>query len=91
MKPVYPIVLTKGNKENFIVFIPDFNINTEGEDMTTAIEMARDAIGVVGIDMQANNEKLPIPSSMESIELQFDDAIITLVDIDFDDYRKKMI
>ena len=52
MKDVYPIVLKKGSKDNYIVFIPDFNINTEGEDMATAIEMARDAIGIVGIDME---------------------------------------
>ena len=37
MKDVYPIVLKKGSKDNYIVFIPDFNINTEGEDMATAI------------------------------------------------------
>lgn len=29
MKNVYPIVLKKGSKDNYIVFIPDFNINTE--------------------------------------------------------------
>ena len=32
MKDIYPIVLKKGSKDNYIVFIPDFNINTEGED-----------------------------------------------------------
>ena len=66
MKNVYPIVLKKGSKDNYIVFIPDFNINTEGEDMATAIEMARDAIGIVGIDMEDEHEDLPKPSGGKS-------------------------
>ena len=84
MKNVYPIVLKKGSKDNYIVFVPDFNINTEGEDMATAIEMARDAIGIVGIDMEDEHEVLPKPS----IETNKDE-FISLVDVDFDEYRRK--
>ena len=82
MKNVYPIVLKKGSKDNYIVFIPDFNINTEGEDMATAIEMARDAIGIVGIDMEDEHEVLPKPSAMTSIETNKDELIS-------DEYRRK--
>ena len=41
MKAAYPIVMTKG-KESIIVYVPDFNINTEGADYADAMEMARD-------------------------------------------------
>ena len=51
MKNSYPIVLTP-DEVGFVVYIPDFNINTEGDTLTDAIEMARDAIGLMGIDMQ---------------------------------------
>ena len=46
MKSAYPIVMTQG-KEFIVVFIPDFNINTQGKDVPDAIEMARDAIGLI--------------------------------------------
>lgn len=36
----------------YVVYVPDFNINTEGDTLTEAIEMARDAIGAVGIDIE---------------------------------------
>lgn len=88
MKDVYPIVLKKGSKDNYIVFIPDFNISTEGEDMATAIEMARDAIGIVGIDMEDEHEDLPKPSAMATIEVSKDE-FVSLVDVDFDEYRRK--
>ena len=88
MKDVYPIVLKKGSKDNYIIFIPDFNISTEGEDMATAIEMARDAIGIVGIDMEVEHEDLPKPSAMATIEVSKDE-FVSLVDVDFDEYRRK--
>ena len=34
-----------------LVYVPDFAIFTEGHDLVDAIEMARDAIGLMGIDM----------------------------------------
>ena len=58
MKNAYPIVMTQG-KEFVVVFVPDFNINTQGKDIPDAIEMARDAIGLMGIDMQDDGEALP--------------------------------
>ena len=55
MKNSYPIILTPEEK-GFTVFIPDFNINTQGDDLTEAIEMARDAIGLMGIDMEDDGQ-----------------------------------
>lgn len=51
MKKAYPIILSQG-KDYIVVSIPDFNINTQGKDIPEAIEMARDAIGIMGIDME---------------------------------------
>ena len=48
MKAVYPIILTPAER-GYVVFVPDLDINTEGEDLADAIEMARDAIGLWGI------------------------------------------
>lgn len=86
MKNAYPVILTKG-KTHIIVFVPDFNINTQGKDFFDAIEMARDAIGLMGIDMEDDNEKIPDPSELSEIVKNNDD-VVTLVDVDFDDYRR---
>ena len=87
MKKAYPIVLIPEEK-GFTVYIPDFNINTQGQDLPDAIEMARDAIGIVGIDMQDDGEPLPTPNSGK-ISKEKDD-IVTFVDVDFEEYRKKV-
>lgn len=84
---VYPVVLKQGAK--FIVAdIPDFQIDTQGEDVAEAIEMARDAIGLMGMDMQDDGEELPTPSRMEDIRKENIKDIVTLVDVDFDEYRR---
>ncbi len=88
MKKVYPIILRE--KENgFIVYIPDFNINTEGKDYAEAIYMARDAIGLMGIDMEDDGETLPEPSDITQMKKEKESDIITLIDIDFTEYRRK--
>ena len=86
MKEAYPIILIQG-KKYVVVYVPDFDINTQGENVAEAIEMARDAIGLVGIDMQDDKKSLPSPTSIENIETG--NGIATLVDIDFDEYRRK--
>ena len=89
MKNAYPIVMTR-EKKFIVVFIPDFNINTQGKDVPDAIEMARDAIGLMGIDMQDNGEALPGASSIASVQAEApSDMIVSLVDIDFAEYRRK--
>lgn len=81
MKNSYPIILTPEEK-GFTVFIPDFNINTQGDDLTEAIEMARDAIGIMGIDMEDDGKVIPAASSAKDIKTA-DGEIISLVDVDF--------
>lgn len=86
MKNAYPIVMTK--EKGIVVYIPDFDINTQGEDEAEAIAMARDAIGLMGIDMEDDGEKIPDPSPIFSIEVM-DGQILSLVDVDFVKYRRQ--
>jgi predicted RNase H-like HicB family nuclease len=88
MKTVYPILLSKG-KEHMIVYVPDFNINTQGVDEADAMEMARDAIGIMGVDMEDENEPLPTPTPLADVQKEHDTDIITLVDVDFTEYRRR--
>jgi len=87
MKNSYPIILTPEEK-GFTVFIPDFNINTQGDDLTEAIEMARDAIGLMGIDMEDDGKTIPAASSAKDVK-PAESEIISLVDVDFAEYRRK--
>ncbi len=88
MKQSYPIVMSKG-KSHIVVYVPDFGINTQGEDYTDAIEMARDAIGVVGIELEDRKEQLPYPTAMSEVQKENDDDIVSLVDVDFTEYRRQ--
>lgn len=86
-KGAYPIIL-KQSDAGYYVDIPDFEIGTQGESIADAMEMARDAIGLMGIDMEDDNRKLPKPySRMYKAEK---DDIVTLVDIDFTEYRRRV-
>ena len=88
MKNSYPIILTP-DKVGYVVYIPDFNINTEGDTLTDAIEMARDAIGIMGIDMEDDKKELPIPTSLGDLKKTSSGDIISLVDVDFTEYRRQ--
>ena len=61
-KVAYPVIL-KPDQEGYYVEIPDFDIATEGDTIAEAMEMARDAIGLMGIDMEDEKKSLPEPNS----------------------------
>jgi predicted RNase H-like HicB family nuclease len=87
MKGVYAIILTPEEK-GFTVYVPDFDINTQGDDLAEAIYMARDAIGLMGIDMQDDGKDLPVPSDVKTVNVA-DGDLLSLVDVDFVEYRRK--
>lgn len=99
MKGAYPILI-KEHGNDYLVYVPDMGIYTEGKSVADAMEMARDAIGLKGVDYIENNIELPAPSDIENTsrkakedadeDFDYSDGILTLVDVDFDDYKKKM-
>jgi len=88
MKAAYPIIMRQGEKF-VVVEIPDFDIGTQGVDYAEAMEMARDAIGLMGIDMEDEGEAIPTPSDFREIETKYQDGVVTLVDVDFTEYRRQ--
>ena len=50
--------------------------------------MARDAIGLMGIDMEDDRKALPVPSDISEVR-KSDADIVTLVYVDFTEYRLK--
>ena len=84
---VYPVVLTPVDEGGYVVFVPDLDINTQGEDIADAIFMARDAIGLWGICQQDEQRIIPAPSVTEPPHEPGE--LVSWVDIDFDEYRRK--
>ena len=58
MKKVYPTFIAE-YEGVFLVYVPDMNIYTEGNSFVDAIEMARDAIGLKGIDIEDDAKSCP--------------------------------
>lgn len=85
MKIAYPIILTPA-ENGYVVYVPDFEINTEGESVADAIEMAEDAIGLVGITKQDMGQ--PLPPASTSLPACKDGDLAAFALVDFDAYRR---
>lgn len=88
MKSVYPVVLIPDH-DGYVVNVPDFDCMTQGENISDAIDMARDAISLMGVQYQDDNKPLPTASKVSSV-VHDQNEIVTLVDVDFEAYRKKL-
>lgn len=87
MTHVFPVVLIH-DEPGYLVYVPELEINTEGKDIGEAIEMARDAISIWGIaEIDAGRE---IPQIKNIKAPHNEEDILTLVDVDFDEYRRKV-
>jgi len=86
LKKAYPVILTPA-KIGYVVYVPDLDINTEGTDIADAIAMARDAIGLWGITEEDLGRSIPEPSSC--LPQHAPNEMVTLIDIDFEVYRKE--
>lgn len=98
MIKVYPVFFKK-NDTSYLVYIPDFNQYTEGGSFAEAFSMARDAMGTYSLAV--SREQLPAPSNYESAlaitkenaddeDFLFSDGVFSFVDIDFDEYARKL-
>lgn len=95
MKSIYPVIFTQTDKA-VLIEVPDMKILTEGKDMSDAIDMARDAIGLKGISMEDSGDAIPASSDIKNIKIsdgtfaEDGENYVFLVDIDFAEYRKKV-
>lgn len=88
MKGAYPVLLSPAKEGGYDVYVPDWEINTQGSDLPEAIYMARDAIGAVGCYRQDEKRPFPEASEVQAIHKSHS-SIVSLVDVDFDAYRRK--
>lgn len=93
MKTVYPVIFTPVEGV-VLVEVPDLGVLTQGEDLSNAVEMARDAISLKCVDLEDEGENIPLPTALKEIDAakgEFAGAgtgIVSFVDIDTAAYRR---
>ena len=101
MKVAYPTIFTE-TETNILIEIPDLGILTEtnsedGEarNLTDAVAMARDAIGLHCISREDNEETVACSSRIQDIDIStstfYKDGktFVSIVDVDLMMYRRK--
>ena len=83
MIAIYPVVFTPEQVGGYSVFVPDLESNTQGDTLAEAIEMARDVIGLMCMDMEDDGKALPAPSAPADVQVK-DGEFVSLVDVDVD-------
>lgn len=98
MTKAYPTFIIEEGKD-YLVYVPDLDIYTEGSSIENAIEMARDAIGLKGIALEDEHLAIPEPKSYDNAiqkakqdteEIDYSKGMLTMVDVNFTEYRRKM-
>jgi len=88
MKRAYPVILTPA-ENTVLAYFPDFDTGTEGKDLADAIDMSADAIGVLGITLEDEGRSIPEPTPISEVKTENSGDIVTLVSVDFAEYRRK--
>lgn len=88
MQYVYPAVLTPSDGGYCVTFPDVEGAITCGDDLAQALIMAKDALSLLLVSMEDNNEKARTPSAIEKVAHE-DGEIVTLVLADTDAYRKE--
>lgn len=90
MKVIYPIIIIPTNKNDYFVQIPDMDTATQGDSIENAIDMARDAISLMAVDMLEDEKELPPASKLSDFNPKEENAILTLVDADITAYKRML-
>lgn len=89
MTLVYPVIISKEKTEKYFnVYIPDLEVNTEGETIADAIEMAREAIALKCICFEDMKQDIPLASDIKDVKVNSSE-FVSLVDVDLDDYKRR--
>lgn len=96
----YPVFIKQAG-DAFLVYVPDWDIHTEGSSFPNAIAMARDAIGLSWMDAEDGGLDFPNASTPEEAVkaakrdadeiFDYSDGILTFVDVDCELYRNRLL
>ena len=88
MKYAYPVILSP-QENTVLAYFPDFDTGTEGKTIADALDMSADAIGLLGITLEDEGKSLPVPAAPQEVRPENPGDIVTLVSVDFAEYRRK--
>ena len=94
-KMVYPVIFTQA--ENIILIeVPDLEILTEASNITEAIDMARDAVGLKLISLEDDGTEIPYSTDILKIDVNkgtfFNEGIsyVSMVKVDNKSVRRNI-
>lgn len=73
----------------YSVYVPDFDIYTNGDDINDAVFMAKDAISLMCVDMIEDNKELPESTPIDKIKTKSNEEKV-LVDIDIASFKEEL-
>lgn len=97
MLSVYPACFIK-EEDGYTVLFPDLgDVATDGDTLNEAMEMAIDCLAGYLFSAKIDNDKIPAPSALDSVDLdriyvEYDtsakDCFLTLVSVDVEEYAE---
>ena len=88
MKYVYPACFYKEENNCFSVIFPDMECATQGDSLLEAVNNAAEAGAGWIFGSLSNGEKLPAPSDIKDIVLEYENGFVSLVLIDLNNFQK---
>lgn len=89
MNYIYPAVFYPEENGQYSVILPDLNdLATYGDSLADAFAMAQEACGQYLFSSLRDGEKLPEPSSLDSVGTDDDSALVNLICVNLDEYAR---
>lgn len=86
MLKVYPAIFHQS--DGYWVEFPDLEgCNTCGSTIEETMELAQEALGLYLVTLAENNQQLPVPSNIHSLQAE-ENAIVNFVATDMNKYRR---
>lgn len=89
-KLYYPAMFHIAEEGGFWITFPDIpECMSEGDNLEEAYKMASDALGLAITSRIEENEEIPTPSQITSIDSSNRDEFTAIIEFDLEEYRKK--
>ena len=89
-KLYYPAIFHIAEEGGFWITFPDIpECMSEGDNLEESYKMASDALGLAITSRMEENEEIPTPSQITSIDSSNIDEFTAIIEFDLEEYRKK--
>ena len=74
----YPAIFTYEENQEIAITFPDFDVATSGENDDDALLSARECLGITIYGLEEDNETIPKPSALSSIEVNKNECAVLI-------------